>query len=116
VVHRLESYLPGIPLRPKPKSLTRGRKPPSPRLEARAGRQDCRVDGKGRVHAARKSQIISDLAYCGKTGSKGPVPACSYHVYGSYETLLLFFCSLCSANSIGSRTQTSSKARDLHTV
>ena len=99
VIRRLESCFPGIPLRPKPKTLRAGASR-RPRLEGRAERLGLSGDGKragGKpVQSAReivkylRFSFQDLLAYRGKTGSKAPVPARYKHVYGSYEALLPF--------------------------
>ena len=98
VIRRLESCFPGIPLRPKPKTSRAGASR-RPGLEGRAARQGVGWMGKGpaeeRFRRPERSSNISDLASLvanyGNSGSKGPVPACSHHVYGGYEALLPLF-------------------------
>ena len=97
VIRRLENCFPGIPLRPKPKTLRAGASR-RPRVEGRSRTSEKWVMGKGRAgnrfRRTEREQNISDLAsgslkvFCGKTGSEGPIPYGSHQSYGGYEALL----------------------------
>ncbi len=93
VVRRLERCLPGIPLRPKSKTSRAGASR-RPRPEARAGRQDCRVDGqkgrretgsdgrRGRFGSLRKNRLR-------RAGSLG-FPPCLWRLRGAFTLFRSF--------------------------